>query len=144
MISATECFLAAAAVANVFHQVYQLDYWSISVSSIAIDGGVISQTYAPFLWLILLVQAHPLGFWSFKLHYRPTKEGKNSGTLVKRKLRLQVLKSEFVSWAKGNPMLLDKVDRGLLSIAVQFATEMASIVIFSSAQLLHQAKFSLA
>ncbi|KAK2883364.1 hypothetical protein FQN49_000004 [Arthroderma sp. PD_2] len=129
LISAAQYLIAAAAAANVFHQVYQLAYLSISVSAIAVDSGSISETYTPFLWLMLLVPVHLLGFWRLKLRYRPSKEAGDE-KLTERKSWIQGFKSEFVPCALGNPLLLTKVDKGLLSIVVQFFMEIASAVVF--------------
>ncbi|KAK4040857.1 hypothetical protein C8A01DRAFT_45877 [Parachaetomium inaequale] len=106
LISAAEYLIAAAAVANVFYQLYQLAEWTISVSAIAVDSGALSQTYGPFLWVMLLVPPHLLGFWGLKL-------------------------GEFMPCAKGDPLFLTEVDKkGLLAILVQFLMEMASLVVF--------------
>ncbi|KAM5457492.1 hypothetical protein MaudCBS49596_000687 [Microsporum audouinii] len=127
LISVSEYLIAAAAAANVFYQVYQLAYWSISVSAIAVDSGTISETYTPFLWLLLLIPVHLLSFWRLKLRYKPSEE---TADFEKQKSWLQAVKSEFVPCALGNPLLLTKVDKGLLSIAVQFWTDIASAVVF--------------
>ncbi|KPM37674.1 hypothetical protein AK830_g8909 [Neonectria ditissima] len=78
LISIAEYLIAAGAVANVLYLVYQLAYWSVSVSSIAVYSGSIPQTYPPFLWIMLLAPVHFLGFWSFKLQYRPSGRNKDS------------------------------------------------------------------
>jgi hypothetical protein len=129
-ISAAEYLIATAALANVFHVAYQLAYWSISVSSIAVYSGPISQTYTPFLWLVLLVPAHLLSFWSLKLRYRPSEQDGNSEKPSEWKTWLQIIGSEFVPCAKGDPLLLTKAKEGLLSIMVQYLTKIASVAVF--------------
>ena len=124
VISAAEYLVALAAVTNLFHQLYQLAYWSISVSSIAVYAGGISQAYAPFLWVILLVPAHLLGFLGFKLRYRPSKQ------TIDRKTWLQAIGSEFQPCATGKPLLLTEVKKSLLFLVVRYLTDMASLVVF--------------
>ncbi|EEQ34943.1 conserved hypothetical protein [Microsporum canis CBS 113480] len=110
LISVSEYLIAAAAAANVFYQVYQLAYWSISVSAIAVDSGTISETYTPCLWLLLLIPVHLLSFWRLKLRYKPSEE---TADFEKQKSWLRAVKN-----------------KGLLSIAVQFWTDIASAVVF--------------
>ncbi|KAF3483616.1 uncharacterized protein GIQ15_02940 [Arthroderma uncinatum] len=130
LISAAEYLIGAAAAANVLYQIYQLAYWTISVSAIAVDSGPLSETYTLFLWLILLAPLHILGFWRFKVRYRVSKEAGDHEKLTERKSWLQVIKSEFVPCALGNPMFLTKVDKGPLSIAVQWLADIAVTVVF--------------
>jgi hypothetical protein len=131
LISAAEYLIAAAAVANVFYQLYQLAEWSNSVSAIAVDSGALSQTYGPFLWVTLLVPPHLLGFWGLKLGYRPSEQVRNPEELSERTTWAHVIGSEFMPCAKGDPLFLTEVDKkGLLFILVQFLMEMASVVVF--------------
>jgi hypothetical protein len=123
-ISAAEYLIALAAITNVFHQLYQLAYWSISISSIAVYNGGISQTYAPFLWVILLVPAHLIGFWGFKLRYRTSRRARDGKTWI------QAIKSEFSPCVMGEPLLLKEVKKGLLFIVVRYFTDMASLAVF--------------
>ncbi|KAH6847426.1 hypothetical protein B0I37DRAFT_375032 [Chaetomium sp. MPI-CAGE-AT-0009] len=131
LISAAEYLLAATAVANVFYQLYQLAYWSISVSAIAVYTGGLSQTYAPFLWVMLLIPAHLLGFWCLKLGYRASEQVRNPEELSGRNTWARILSREFIPCAKGDPLFLTEVDKkGLLFISVQYLAEMASVVVF--------------
>ncbi|KAK4233817.1 hypothetical protein C8A03DRAFT_19173 [Achaetomium macrosporum] len=130
LISAAEYLIAVTAVANVFYQVHQLAYWSISVSAIAVDSGTLSQTYAPFLWVMLSVPAHLLGFWSLKLGYRPSEQVRNSKGVSERKTWACVIGSEFIPCAKGRPLSLDERKRGLPFILVQYLTNLASFAMF--------------
>jgi hypothetical protein len=130
LISAAEYLIAAAAVANVFYLLYQLAFFSVSVSSIAIYSGIISQAYAPFLWVLLLIPAQLFGFWGLKLRYRPSELVNNPGERSERKTWVQVIAREFVPCAKGDPLLLTEVKKGFLFIVVRFFTELSSVVMF--------------
>ena len=127
LVSALEYLIAAAALANTFHQIWQLALLSISVSAMAIQSGAISQTYGPFLWAVLVVPAHLLYFWSFKMQY---KERRTHGEGPRaNRTWLQIIGSEFVPCAAGEPMLLSRLPTGFLCFAVEFTTEVASLVV---------------
>lgn len=131
LISAVEYLIASAAIANLFHLLYQLAYLSVSVSAIAINAGALSQTYTLFLWVLLLVPAYLLGFWALKMRYKPSEQvGSPEEEVVERKSWVHAVRNEFVPCAVGEPLLLTKVDKGPLSVLVQFLTEMASFLIF--------------
>lgn len=133
VISAVEYLLAVTAAANVFYQLYQLAYWSVSVSAIAVDTGGLSQTYSPFLWVMLLVPAYLLGFWSLRLGYRASRHAKGSEEFAGRTSWVDAIKGEFVPCAAGDPLFLTEVEKkGLLYIVVQYFTEMASVVVLFS------------
>lgn len=127
LVSSLEYLIAAAAVANTFHQIWQLALLSISVSAMAIHSGSISQTYGPFLWAVLVVPAHLCYFWSFKMQYKERRTH-NKGP-HERRTWLQVMGSEFVPCAAGDPMLLTRLPTGLLCFVVEFTTEVASLVV---------------
>ncbi|ETS85279.1 hypothetical protein PFICI_03304 [Pestalotiopsis fici W106-1] len=69
LLSACEYALAGAAVANMVFTVYQLAFWAISVSTIAIQSGVLPSTYGPFMWLGINLVVQAIGFWVFYLRY---------------------------------------------------------------------------
>lgn len=131
IISAAEYLLAITAAANVFYQLWQLAYWSVSVSAIAVDTGGLSQTYSPFLWVMLLVPAYLLGFWALKLGYRVSRHPRNAEEFSGRTSWAHAIKSEFMPCATGDPLFLIEVEKkGLLYIVVQYWAEMASVVVF--------------
>lgn len=125
VVSVLEYVLAAAAVGNVFHQVYQLAYWSISVSAIAIDSGSISKSYPLFLWLMLLIPVHALGFWNVRLRYHePAYENKASWGLV--------VTEELMPCARGRREL-DLRHRPKVhpfAAVVKYVADVSSVVVF--------------
>ncbi|SPO04029.1 uncharacterized protein DNG_06712 [Cephalotrichum gorgonifer] len=128
LVSALEYLIALTALGNTLHQISTLALWSISISAMAIQSGAISQTFGPFLWVTLVVPAHLLYFWSFKMQYKK-RDGDGERTL-ERETWLQTIASEFVPCAAGEPMLLTQVHTGLLHFVVEFATDIASLVVF--------------
>lgn len=147
LISIAEYLIAGAAVANVFWPIYQLAYWSVSVSAIAVYSGPMSETYPPFLWIMLVVPVH-LGFLSLKLQYRASKPDGDSEKLRDSswKTRLGFIRREFTPCAKGDPLLLTKTNKRFLSILVHYLACMASITtfVFGSVALSSQIFISLA
>lgn len=127
LVSTIEYLIAAAAVVNTFHQIWQLALLSISVSAMAIHSGAISQTYGPFLWAVLVVPAHLLYFWSFKMQYKERRA--HSEVPREKRTWLQAMRSEFVPCAAGEPMLLSRLQTGLFCFTVEFMTEVASLVV---------------
>lgn len=129
LISGAEYLIALAAVTNLFHLLYQLAFLSVSVSSIAVYTGGLSQAYSPFLWVILALPAHLLGIWGLKLRYRLSEQVPEK--FSKRKSWWsQIIGSEFTPCADGEPLLLTQVKKGLLFVLVNFFTEMASVAMF--------------
>ncbi|KAI0863377.1 hypothetical protein F4860DRAFT_468054 [Xylaria cubensis] len=70
IVSAFEYILAGLAVANTVYQAYQLAFWSIAMSSMAISSGPIPKTYGPFLWVFLTISVYIVNFGAFNLKYK--------------------------------------------------------------------------
>jgi hypothetical protein len=134
LISMAEYIIAAAGVANIFYLVYQLAYRSVSVSSIAMYSGILPQTYPIFMWLSLLVPVHTFGYMSLKLSYRASEEVGNIETPKVKALSwkswLRFIGGEFIPCAQGDPLLLTKEDKTVLSIVVHYLTSLATGVVF--------------
>lgn len=122
-LSLLEYVLAAAAVANVFHQVYQLAYRSVSVSAIAIESGPISKSYPLFLGLMLLLPVHALGFWGVRLRYSATEQVSWG----------RAAREEFLPCARGRALVLEArsgQDIGPFSAVVKYVADVSSVVVF--------------
>lgn len=112
VISLIEYAVALAAVGNISVLAYQLAYWSISISSIAVDSGSLSQTHSPFLWSMLVVPAHVLSCWALRLRFakgdmEPSRHTSSFPQLVEQRVC-----EEFTPCAYGRPLVLKSAEEG--------------------------------
>jgi hypothetical protein len=136
LVSMLEYLIAILAVANVSQQAYQLAYWSISISAIAIDSGMLPETYPPFLWNLLVIPTHLLGCWVLNLRFEkiPLEDYQSA----KRFRRLRIwLSFELTPCAYGKPMVLIKRrakgsehNRSLLCAVVKWLADLGVVVVF--------------
>ncbi|RYP43238.1 hypothetical protein DL770_011776 [Monosporascus sp. CRB-9-2] len=101
VISVVEYLLGAAAVVNVVYQTYQLSYWSVSVSTIAVPA-LLPETYAPFLWTFLIIPVHLIGVVVITLRV-DVKEGYGSDRDWKT-----IVQDELKPCVFGRPLSIEK------------------------------------
>jgi len=126
VISGCEYLLAGLAVANMGYQAYQLAYWAITISTIAVDSGPIPETYAPFLWILLIIAVHLLNFVAMKLRYRKDPERERP----KSKSHFQWLEDELTPCAFGNPLWLVQMDNTYLHLLASYLANTGVAVLF--------------
>jgi hypothetical protein len=69
-IAGCEYIMAGAAVVNMVYAMYQLAFWTVTVSTIAVNSGVLPSTYGPFMWLGINIAIQIISFATFKLRYQ--------------------------------------------------------------------------
>lgn len=126
LLSVFEYTMAGVAVANMVFQAYQLAFWAVSVSTIAINSGSLPETYAPFLWILLIVLMHLLTFIAMSLRYRKDPEHPRVG----HKPLLRWLNDEITPCLYNDPLLLVQADNSYLQIFVFYWAGMGVVVLF--------------
>ncbi|KAI0195632.1 hypothetical protein EV127DRAFT_331772 [Xylaria flabelliformis] len=101
IVPAFEYILAGLAVANTVYQAYQLAFWSIAMSSMAISSGPIPKTYGPFLWVFLTISVYIVNFGAFNLkyteNYKRQKNWQPMWLIRKRETYCQMMLSSLVN-----------------------------------------------
>lgn len=116
MVSACEYILAGLAVANTVYQAYQLAFWSISISSMALVSGPLPKTYGPFLWGFLTILVYIMNFGAFCLTY---KENRKRHTNWRGNLS-RLFGNEITPCMYGKPMSLTAKRRTYHSMIASF------------------------
>jgi hypothetical protein len=125
LLSACEYALAGIAVANMAIQVYQLAFWAITVSAVAILSGSIPKTYAPFLWILLIVLIHIATFIAMNLRYK-----EDPGHQRYPKSLLQWVRDEFTPCVYGNPVCLVRRENSYIYMFFHYWAGMGIVILF--------------
>jgi hypothetical protein len=126
LLSVFEYTMAGVAVANMVFQAYQLAFWAITVSSIAINSEPIPEIYAPFLWILLIILVHLLTFIAMSLRYKKDPEHPRVGL----KPLLRWLDDEVTPCLYNDPLLLVRADNSYLQICLFYWAGMGVVVLF--------------
>jgi hypothetical protein len=70
LIAACEYTMAGVAAAHMIYTMYQLAFWTITVSTIAVNSGMLPSTYGPFMWLGINMAVQVISFLTLKLRYQ--------------------------------------------------------------------------
>ena len=127
-LSACEYTLAAGAVANMAIQVYQLAFWAVTVSAIAIGSGSIPKTYAPFLWILLIGLVHVITFTAMKLRYKEVQ-----GQQRHPKFLLRWVQNEITPCVYGDPIFFEPKKSSYAYQFVHYWAGMGIVILFTYA-----------
>jgi hypothetical protein len=125
LLSACEYTVAGVAVANMAVQVYQLAFWAITVSAIAITSGGIPKTYAPFLWILLIIIVHLITFIAMNLRYKEHPEHQRYP-----KSPLLWVRDEITPCIYGNRVCLVKKENSYFYMFVHYWAGMGIVILF--------------
>ncbi|KAI1453652.1 hypothetical protein F4805DRAFT_442640 [Annulohypoxylon moriforme] len=132
LVSILEYALASLSVVNMIYQAYQLAFWTITVSSIALYSGPLPATYGPFLWLMLIIVVHLLSFGASNLKYKKDRVRHRN----QAKSWTGWLRSELTPCMHGEPMWLICGPRTYLQMATSSGVSIGALVLLVYATIL--------